>query len=207
MLRVSWLVFLLLSCSFSWAQQGPNSNFIYFTEGQTPDPWHWVLADPGNWWMPVEDDGGRSANGKVTLTSAKDKDFPGAISLKWKKSDDWGSVTLSGGMLDISKFEQAAELVIAMRVNTKVPATVNVKMACGEDCEAEVNVADNLKNMKRGQWMALPIALDCFSANGVDLSKVNWPFSIGTAGKLELDIVEISLAPMAEGEEGCVPNS
>ncbi|WP_020210158.1 putative glycoside hydrolase [Gilvimarinus chinensis] len=207
MLRSIYCLALLVLANLCFAQSSPNSNYVYFTQGQTPDPWHWVLADPGNWWMPVEDTGGQSGKGKVSLASAEDKDFPGAISLKWKKSDDWGSVTLSGGMLDLSKFEHAAELVIALRVNSKVPSTVNVKMACGEGCEAEVNVADNLKNMKRGQWMALPIALDCFSASGVDLSKINWPFSIGTAGKLELDIVEVSLAPMAEGEEGCVPNS
>ena len=79
-------------------------------------------------------------------------------------------------------------------------------MNCGENCSAEVDVADNLKQMARGQWMALPVALDCFAANGLDLGKVSWPFSMGSNGPLELDIVEISLAPMKPGDEGCVPD-
>lgn len=205
---INKIIFLLLwFCAATVAAaEEVNPNFIYFSNGQTPGPWQWVVGDPGNWWQPIEDSGGQSARGKVTVANAGDENFPGAVKLQWKKSDDWGNVTLSGGMLNLAKFEQAAELVVALRVNSKVPGTVNVKMACGEGCEAEFNMADNLKKMARGQWMVLPIALDCFSSAGVDLTKVNWPFAIGTAGKLDLDIAEISLAPIAEGEEGCVPN-
>ncbi|MCP8897693.1 putative glycoside hydrolase [Gilvimarinus xylanilyticus] len=207
MLRFFLTLVLTAYGAFCVAQDSPNPNFVYFTQGKTPGNWQWILSDPGNWWMPIDDSGGSSANGKITLSNAGDEDFPGAVKLKWKRSDDWGAATISGGQVDLAKFEQAAEIAIAMRVMSKVPSVVNVKMACGEGCEAEVNVAENLKQMPRGQWMALPLALDCFTANGLDLSKLNWPFAIGTSGQLELDIVEISLAPLAEGDEGCVPNA
>ncbi len=203
--RISVAVIAAVFCLPLAAQQ-VNPNFVYFTQGQTPDAWEWVLADPDNWWQPVTDEGGKSAGGKVTLASAESEQFPGAVKLVWSGGDKWGSATISGRTLDLSAFEQSAELVIALKVESKVPNTVNVKMACGENCEAEVNIADNLKQVTRGQWVALPLALDCFAATGLDLSKINWPFSIGTQGKLELHIAEISLGPMAEGDEGCVPN-
>lgn len=188
------------------AAQQVNPNFVYFTQGQTPDAWEWVLADPDNWWQPVPDEGGKSEGGKIALGSAGSKQFPGAVKLTWSGGDKWGSATISGRTLDLSAFEHSAELLLALKVESRVPATVNVKMACGEQCEAEVNIADNLKQVPRGEWVALPLALDCFAAAGLDLSRINWPFSIGTQGKLELHIAEISLGPMAEGDEGCVPN-
>ena len=199
---------LLLSAVTLAADQAPlNPNFSYFAKGQTPDAWHWVLSDPGNWWQPLEANDGKSSSGKVTMSSAATEQFPGAIKLKWNRDDKWGSTAISGRSVDLSKFEQAAELIIALKVESKVPYSVKVKMSCGEGCEAEVDVAENLKSMPRGQWMALPVALDCFAANGVDLSKVASPFSIGTSGALELHIAEISLGSMAAGDEGCVPNA
>ncbi|HEY7885072.1 MAG TPA: putative glycoside hydrolase [Cellvibrionaceae bacterium] len=198
-------ILLLGSLSLS-AQQPINPNFFYFTQGQTPDTWQWVLADPGNWWQPIEDAGGKSGGGKVTLSSAGSEQFPGAIKLQWGRGDSWGSATISGREVDLSRFEHSAELVVALKVESRVPGTVNIKLACGEDCEAEVNVADNLKKLPRGQWMVLPLPLDCFASAGLDLSKVSSPFSVGTQGRFELHIAEISLAPMAEGDEGCVPN-
>lgn len=195
-----------LSSTLAFAQNGPNPNFVYFSEGQTPGNWGWVLGDPGNWWMPLGDEGGVSGKGFLTLAPANDKTFPGAMKLTWAKTDAWASATLSGGMLDLSALEHKAELTLALKVESSVPTTVNVKMACGEQCEAEVNIADNLKQAQAGQWFALPLALDCFTANGLDASKINWPFSIGSSGPLELVVAEISLAAMADGDQGCVPN-
>lgn len=202
-------VLTLLISAVCWsADEAPlNPNFIYFAKGQTPDAWHWVLSDPGNWWQPLEANDGRSKEGKLSMSSAATEQFPGAIKLQWGRSDKWGSVSISGRQVDLAKFEQAAELLVALKVNSKVPSSVMVKMSCGEACEAEVDVAENLKSMPRGQWMALPLALDCFAANGVNLANVVSPFSIGTSGALELEVAEISIGSMAAGDEGCVPNS
>ncbi|BFM22310.1 putative glycoside hydrolase [Gilvimarinus japonicus] len=198
---------LLPSTAALAVDQAPlNPTFIYFAKGQTPDAWHWVLSDPGNWWQPLEANEGKSSSGKVRMSSAATEQFPDAIKLKWDRKDNWGGVAISGRSVDLSKFEQAAELIVALKVESRVPGSVKVKMSCGEGCEAEVDVADNLRGMPRGQWMALPLALDCFAANGLDLSKVASPFSIGTTGALELHIAEISLGSMAAGDEGCVPN-
>lgn len=200
------LLLLLWAASHACLAQQPNPNFVYFSGGQTPGNWEWVLGDPGNWWQPIADEGGSSAKSMVTISDAEDGTFPGAKRLTWTKTNAWASATLSGGMLNLQALEHKAELILALKVESKVPATVNVKMACGDKCEAEVNIAENLKATKQGEWFALPIPLDCFSANGLDLSKVNWPFSIGTGGPLELVVAEISLSAMAEGDEGCVPN-
>ncbi len=198
-------LFALLGTSPLWAEDGPNPDLAYFVDGQTPDSWQWVLSDPGNWWLPVPDSGGRSGGGKVTLDNAGSDTFPNAIRLRWRSSNNWGGATITGREVDISAYEHSAELVIALKVEGRVPRDLAVKMTCGgEQCEASVNVGNHLRQMPRGEWMLLPIPLNCFSAQGLDLSKVTSPFGIGTATRLELHIAEIRLAPMAEDNKGCV---
>ncbi len=207
MLIRSLLGVALIFCSASVvAQEPPNPKFVYFTQGQTPGAWHWVLSDPDNWWKPIEDSGGESEGGKLKLSDAQSEQFPGAVKLQWGGSDNWGGATITGETIDLSAFEHAAELVVALKVESRVPSTVNVKLTCGDDCAAEVNIAEDLKKVERGQWVAFPLALDCFAANGLDLSKINSPFGIGTERKLELHIADISIGRMAEGDQGCVAN-
>ncbi|MDO3387254.1 putative glycoside hydrolase [Gilvimarinus sp. SDUM040013] len=202
-------VFLLSLCLVSgaaFAANEPNPNFVYFTGGQTPGNWEWVLQDPDNWWKPIPDSGGESGSGKLVVVEAGDTTFPGALRFSWTKSEHGVNATISGTTLDLSALADKAELMLALKVNSSVPKTVNLKIACGENCEAQVNIADNLKQAEPNTWFALPLALDCFTANGLDAGKINWPVSIGTSGALDLDIAEISLSAMAEGDEGCVPN-
>lgn len=203
--RVSLAITLLFSGLAYAADEAPlNPTFMYFAQGQTPDAWHWVLSDPSNWWQPIEANQGKSASGKLTLSSAASERFPGAVKLNWGRGDKWGSASISGLQVDLSAYEQAAELKIAIKVTSRVPSSVKVSMSCGEDCKADVDVANNLKSMPRGQWMVLPLALNCFAANGVDLAQVTSPFSIGSSGRLELHIAEVSLGAMAEGDQGCL---
>jgi beta-glucosidase len=208
------LAYLLLLSPFCWVASSAaaepaalNPTFMYFTQGQTPGAWQWVLSDPDNWWQPLEANEGRSGAGKVSLSSAASEQFPDAVKVKWGRSDTEGAVAISGQTINLAKFEQAAELVIALKVESRVPRSVKVKMSCAEDCESAVDIADNLKALPRGKWVALPLALDCFAASGLDLSQVTSPFSIATNGALELHIADISVGSMAAGDEGCVPNS
>lgn len=206
LMRSLLTVALLFCCGSLMAQEQSNPKYVYFTQGQTPGGWQWVLSDPANWWKPIEDSGGESEGGKLSLSFAESDQLPGAVKLQWGGGDKWGGATITGETIDLSAFEHAAELVIALKVESRVPSSVNVKLTCGEDCEAEVNIADDLKKVKRGQWVALPLALDCFAEIGLDLSKINSPFAIGTQGKLELHIADISIGRMADGDQGCVPN-
>ncbi len=201
-----FMALLTLFCTSPvWAEDGPNPDVVYFFDGQTPDNWQWVLSDPDNWWMAVPDSGGTSGGGKVTLANAESDAFPGAVKLNWRGSSNWGGVSIIGREVDLSAYEHTAELAIAVKVESKIPRNLTVKMTCdGENCEATVNVASHLRQMSRGEWMLLPIPLNCFSSKGLDLSKVTSPFSMGTESRLELQIAEISLVPMAEGSAGCV---
>lgn len=190
-------------------QADVNPDFAYFFGGDTPGGWHWVLADPGNWWMPLEGNEGVSAAGKLTMSASDSPEFPGAIKLVWGRTREWasGSAIITGRTVDLSAYEHTAELALALKLDDRTIKPVHVKMTCGDKCEGQVSVYQHLKKMNKKGWFALPIPLDCFVAQGVNLKNITSPFGIITEGEMILHIAEVSIRPMAEGDEGCVPNS
>ncbi len=198
-----------------------NPDLTYFTKGDTPGSWQWVLQDPGNYWMPLEGNQGASAAGKVALEPSDAAEFPGAVKATWDKVNlhdkgNWGGLTITGGTVDLSPYEHTGELMLVVRVDAKPKKDVKLKMQClpekeGDKCEAEVFIASHLKSATPQQWFALPIPLDCFVEQGAktnfSLKKIKTPVEIGTEGKMVLHIAEISIQKMAPGEEGCTTNN
>lgn len=203
--RYTLLIILYCANTLAVHAQQPNPNFTYFSEGDTPSAWQWVLADPENWWTPIEGNQGASQSGKVTIAPAEDTTYPGAVTLEWKKSDLLGMVNISGLTADISRFVQRAELVLAVKLD-KRGKNVTLKMVCGDKCEGSINLDPFLEKAELNKWFAIPIALDCFAEKGADLASIYQPFSIATNSEMTLNIAEITLRAMPEGEEGCVPN-
>lgn len=200
---------LIVSGAVCSEQAEVNADYAYFYFGDTPGGWHWVLADPGNWWMPLEGNEGISKAGKLTMTASESAELPGAIKLVWGRTREWasGSAIITGRTVDLSAYEHKAELVLALKLDKRTSKPVHVKMACGDKCEAQVPIHHHLKKVNREEWFALPIPLDCFVAQGANLKNISSPFAISTEGEMVLHIAEISVRPMAEGDEGCVPNS
>ncbi len=204
MKKIIILISLLGLFSSAWAAS-INPDYWYFVRGDTPENWQWVLTDPGNWWMPLAGNEGSSGTGKLTMAASKDKDLPGAINLKWNKKKEWAGVFVTGRQVNLSAYEHSAQLLLALKVKKAPKAPVTVKMKC-EGCEGReggIDIQDSLTNVEKDTWFALPIALDCFAKNGVDLSKVTVPFEISTTGRLEVEIAQIGIRPLDEGYEGC----
>jgi hypothetical protein len=197
-----------------------NPELTYFSNGDTPGSWQWVVQDPVNYWVPLEGNQGVSAGGKVTLEPSDAPEFPGAVKATWDKGPapdkNWGGLTITGGTVDLSAYEHAGELMLVVRVDAKPKKDVKLKMQClaekeGDKCEAEVIIASHLKKAKPQEWFALPIPLDCFVQQGAktnfNLKKIKTPVEIGTDSKMVLHIAEISIQKMAPGEEGCMTNN
>lgn len=201
-------VALVFSGAAHAGQKEVNPDYAYFYYGDTPGGWQWVLADPGNWWMPLADNEGVSGTGKLAMTAGDSKEFPGAIKLVWSKGKDGdrGDAVITGRTVDLSAYEDKVQLMLALKLETRSAKHVYVKMLCGDKCEGQVAIHHHLKKMKQNEWFALPIPLDCFVEQGVNLKNITSPFVISTTGEMVLDVAEVSLRPMAKGEEGCVPN-
>nr|WP_269815533.1 putative glycoside hydrolase [Algibacillus agarilyticus] len=113
-----------------------------------------------------------------------------------------------GSPVDLSNYENSAEYAIAIKViSRKVPQKVFFKVNCGKDCSGQVDISDSLKKAPRNKWFVLPVPLNCLSMKGVDLSKIDWPFSLATADSLEIHLAEARIAPLAKGTQGCVDDT
>ncbi|GEM_PF-3589867 len=186
------------------AQDKVNTDFFYFLNGETPGYWGWVIRGDGNWWMPIEDSGGQSAGGALKIEKADDAEIPSAMKLKWRKGKGEINASIVGSPVDLSKYENAAEYAIALKViSRKVPKKVFFKVNCGKDCSGQVDISDSLKKAPRKKWFVLPVPLNCLAMQGVDLSNIDWPLSLATAGSLEIHLAEVRIAPMKKGSQGC----
>jgi beta-glucosidase len=67
---------------------------------------------------------------------------------------------------------------------------------CGTDQGALLDLTSTLQAAPLGQWRSLQFSLACFAATGADLSNLEAPFAVATAGRLKLTIAEVRLVPV-----------
>lgn len=186
-----------------YADANPKMN--YLLEGRVVSGWTAATGDPDKWWNPLTELKGESGSGKLLVESGEFKAPGDAVKLTWTaRKNIHAQFYLSGNPVDIKSLENAAVLVISMRVLKSPDKPVNIAMRCGDKCEAKVDVSSDFKKLKKGEWIAFPIALNCFSQAGVDLTKVATPFEISTEGKLSIEVSTIRLEKLGPDEKGCV---
>lgn len=182
-----------------------NPNFVYLNEGQAVAGWGIQLGDPENWSMPVDSSRkAKSASGKVSVEPADRADKGDALKISWSsRNNSRGNFSVSGAPIDLSKFENEGAIVFDMRMDMKPDKDVIFAMDCGYPCRGEMHVSKILKDLKKDEWTTVPIPLNCFTKEGMDLKKLSGPVSIGTDGKLGITIANVRLQKLPEGEKGC----
>jgi hypothetical protein len=182
-----------------------NPNFNYIKDGEVVSGWGITLGDPENWSLPVDATRrAKSASGKVSVVPADRANKGDAIQITWTpRKDNKGVFGVYGTAIDLSKFENEGALVFDMRLDKKPDKGVTFGMDCGYPCRSEMHVSKILKDLKVDEWTTVPIPLNCFTKEGLDIKKVNGPIVISTEGKLGLTIANVRLEKLPEGEKGC----
>jgi hypothetical protein len=182
-----------------------NNKINYIVDGKVVAGWTAITGDPEKWWSPLTELKGQSGSGKLVLEPAQFKTPGDAFRLTWAaRKELHAQFSLGGNPIDLKALENAGALVIAMRVLSSPDKAVNIAMRCGDKCEGKIDISKNLKKLKKEEWILLPIALNCFSMVGADLSKIATPFEISTDGKLSIEISSIRLERLGPDEKGCV---
>jgi hypothetical protein len=187
-----------------FADVTPKMNYIL--DGKLVPSWNASTGDPEKWWSPLTELKGESGSGKLVIEPAEFKTPGDAFKLTWiARKKVTAQFSLGGNQIDIKSLENNAALVISMRLLTSPDKPVNIGMSCGDKCkQGKVDVSSTLKKLKKGEWIAFPIALNCFSTAGVDLSKITSPFEISTEGKLSIEITNVRLEKLGPDEKSCV---
>lgn len=182
-----------------------NNKINYIVDGKVVSGWTAITGDPEKWWSPLTELKGQSVSGKLVLEPAQFKTPGDAFRLTWvPRKELHAQFSLGGNPIDLKAFENTGALVIAMRVLSSPDKAVNIAMRCGDKCEGKIDISKNVKKLKKEEWILLPIALNCFSMVGADLSKIATPFEISTDGKLSIEISSVRLERLGPDEKGCV---
>jgi len=91
-----------------------------------------------------------------------------------------------------SKVNSTLELTVRLTESQNLAEQqVYLSMDCGEQCLGKVNITKALSLLEVKQWQTLNIDLRCFEKKGADLTKVNSPFVLSSAGKLTIDFTDV----------------
>jgi beta-glucosidase len=91
--------------------------------------------------------------------------------------------------------EDNSALSFALKIDSAITGPIQLGMACGEACAAQLEISDTLATYPAGQWQAFSVDLACFAAQGAELGHIFVPFSITSSAPLDLTFAEISIAP------------
>jgi beta-glucosidase len=73
-------------------------------------------------------------------------------------------------------------------------------MDCGEDCQGQLDIAEQLNALQAGSWHDFAIDLRCFAKAGADFSSITRPLVFSTAAPLSLSFANIKLKAQQNGK-------
>ena len=113
-----------------------------------------------------------------------------SVRLRWTGAGPAVAAIVMGEAEDLSRQSNGElALEIELRVDTPPTADVSLGMGCGAQCAGGFPLAPMLTAAaKTGKWTRIAVPLSCFARAGVDMTRVETPLSLATAGKLEIVI-------------------
>nr|WP_267126317.1 exo 1,3/1,4-beta-D-glucan glucohydrolase [Xanthomonas sacchari] len=91
-------------------------------------------------------------------------------------------------------------LVTTLRVDAAPQGEAWLAVGCGSGCAARVAIGPTLTALPVGQWKRVGVPLKCLAAAGADLSKLDRPWALTTAGAMTLSVSRVALGALNEAE-------
>ncbi|MGL1957783.1 MAG: putative glycoside hydrolase [Colwellia sp.] len=182
-----------------------NTDYVYFRDGKALGSWAVTLGDETNWNLRLKGNTGESSNKQLKSSPATYKVANDALNLKWSRKKGKGQFALYGQPIDLSNVENIAALTMQVKVIKRPKKGVLLGMDCGYPCRGEMNIHKMFRELPKGEWVTFPIPINCFSAQGLDTSKINGPLLISTDGKFEIEIADVRIELLPEGTPTCAP--
>ncbi|XQA72821.1 glycoside hydrolase family 3 protein [Xanthomonas sacchari] len=91
-------------------------------------------------------------------------------------------------------------LMTTLRVDAAPQGEAWLAVGCGSGCAARVAIGPTLTALPVGQWKRVGVPLKCLAAAGADLSKLDRPWALTTAGAMTLSVSRVALGALNEAE-------
>ena len=96
--------------------------------------------------------------------------------------------------IDLSEqLKQGQSLFLNLKIESALKGNVTVSMTCEDDCQAPIDISDELQKLALNEWQEMNISLACFEKAGADLKKIVSPFKIQSSNALKISLSEISI--------------
>lgn len=210
------VLFVTLLLSNNILAQEADSVSSYLINGKPVPTWVASIGNGLNWYVPVEAQRAKTLRKNLTVEPTTKINEGDAVIIKWrgkKVKNEWGgnalfdsSFSISKHNIDIASVKDVAALAIELKLIKAPNENVTLSMQCNysNHCTQKYPLKSALRSIEKNKWTLLPIPLNCFKAgNDFDYSKVTTIFSIATQGKLEIEIANIGLIALPEGNTGC----
>lgn len=163
-------------------------------------PWQLLLLDDRNNMQAVT-----TSRGEVSTLVVSSQDYKVQEDARRAQWNGTGMGTLSFGAeqrSDLTPYLQAgASLVFDFKVNQAPSADAKLGIYCGTGCGADFAINSLLNNATPGEWTSAAIPLKCFADKGVKMDMVLAPFTLSTAGTLDVSLYNLRIEKSAE--ESC----
>ena len=117
-----------------------------------------------------------------------------SIRLTWSGKSPARALFLSDKPMDIARESNGdVMLMLALRPDAQAQGDVTVGVDCSESCRAALKLNDALRPLKVGEWTTLGVPLKCFQKQGADMTRLDRPLVLETAGAWQVSISRVSL--------------
>lgn len=113
-----------------------------------------------------------------------------SVRLRWTGAGNAVAAIVQDAPTDLSRQTNGdLALELELQVNAAPSADVSLLMACGENCAGGFPIRGLLAEAaKSGKWTRITIPLRCFEKAGVDMTRVETPLTLATAGSLDITL-------------------
>jgi beta-glucosidase len=96
--------------------------------------------------------------------------------------------------VDLSEqLKQGQSLFLNLKIESAIEGPIIVSMMCENDCQATVDISNDLQKLAVNEWQEMNISLACLAKAGADLKKIVSPFKIQSPNALKISLSEISI--------------
>lgn len=121
--------------------------------------------------------------------------------LAWSGKGEAVAALQSHTALDLQRESNGdVMLLTTLRVEAAPSGDAWLSVGCGPGCTARVPLAPTLATLPVGQWTRVGVPLKCLAKAGADVSKLDRPWSVGTAGTMTLSVSRAALGALNEAE-------
>ena len=175
----------------------------YLANGHAVAPWRLFVTEQDGAREEVLSARGQGSRGIVRFETTDRCAQEDTRSISWSGQGD-AAVLLTGGTADLGgQADQAATLAVDFRLDVPPTGSVQLGMACGSQCWGTVDISAALRQAPVGEWNTLSVPLACFRQAGADLSRIEAPFMLSTAGRLGVSLSSIRLTDAGQSAIDC----